>query len=60
MVFLRKFNFYFGFYIIDILSTFGLSSFDLSSALLRCGVVCRFIAIFYPCKGYSNKQDIFY
>ena len=54
MVILRKFRFYFIFYIIVILLTFGLSL-----ALLRCGVIRLFITMFYPCESDLNKQNRF-
>ena len=46
--------FYFIFYVDIILSTFGLSS-----ALLRCSVVRLLVAAFNPCEGDSDRQDRF-
>ena len=53
MVLLRRFRFYFIFCVV-VLSTFGLSS-----TLLRYDVVHRLVATFYPCEDDSDMQNRF-
>ena len=54
MVIPQRSGFYFVLCVVIVLSTFGLSS-----VLLRRGVVRCLVAAFYPCEDDSDRQDIF-
>ena len=53
MFILRRFRFYFVFWVVIVLSTFGLSSF------YRRNVVRHLVATLYLCEGDSDRQYIF-
>ena len=63
MVLTRRFRFYFFLFFcyrcfIDVW-TFSLSTFGLSSTLLRHGIVRHLITVFYLCESNLNRRNIF-